>query len=1260
MSARHSFRLSLAAGCLLWSACAPETTPTPTQGAAGRAAALAPLSSRPLAAREQRGPGETLFEALDPEDSGVQVSNPFRWDHPQRHLFEHGFAGGGVAIGDVDGDGLPDLYLSSQTQPDTLYRQLKPLVFEDVSERAGLTRAVEWGAGAAFGDLDQDGDLDLFVCNYDAPNRLYLNRGDGSFEERGAERGVDFRGASVMACLADYDCDGDLDIYLVTNRLYPGPGRDAPETERVDGKLRIAKAGEESYEIVSALVDGEPQRYLGKSGQPDRLYRNDGQGHFELVTREAGLWHLGPGLAATWWDYDEDGLPDLYVGNDYFSADRLYHNLGQGRFEDVTLAALPHTPWFSMGNAAADLDGDGRLDLVATDMAASTHYRSKLMMGDMADSRWFLESAEPRQYMRNSVYRNTGTGRFMELAQLSGLASTDWTWSVKLADLDLDGRVDAYFTNGSANNTFEPDLQRRVGQLREELQAEGRPAAEVLEAQWQLYRSLEPRRERNLAFRNQGEWDFDEVGAAWGLGEEVISYGAALSDLDRDGDLDLVVNHLGATARVYRNRSDEGNAILVQLVGVRSEPSGLGARVEVTLAEGSRLVRYLSSASGFMSADEALLHFGLGRAERVSELRVLWPSGCVQRFANLEVNRLYTVVESGDELRAPQRVQQPRYVEQALDRGLSGAAHREEPFDDYERQPLLPLKLSQTGPGLALGDADADGHLELFVGGSAGHAGSLYRGLPSGGFGLVDGPWAQDAAAEDSALLWFDADSDGDQDLFVGSGGVECEAGSELLLDRLYLNQGGLRFERAAKSWLAPEPAQPSQRASTGCAVAADFDADGRLDLFLGARSIPARYPLAPASRLLFGTGTGFEDRTDAWAPGLRSLGMLTSALASDVDLDGRLDLLVALDWGGLHYWHNGGAGFTDRSAASGLAGQQGWWNSLAAGDFDADGDQDYVLLGAGLNTKYHVDGGQTARLYFGDFEGSGHANIIEAKAGAQLLPVRGLSCSSGPIPSLHSRTPSFELFAGSTLPEIYGDQALEQALRFEVNELQSGIWFNDLEPSGARRLRWVPLPRSAQASPGYGSVTGDFDGDGHCDLYFLQNFHQREPETGRLDGGLSLLLEGDGSGVLRAVPTHRSGLLVPGDGTALVSLDQDQDGTLDFLAAENQGPLRLFIGTPDGSRSTLALRGLAADGSAIGARVSFLNGPGKGRCVELGAGGGWLSQGSSLIPFGYPTDRGEGSPGPLEVRIRWPEGLESQARLMPGEGPHRLQHPLR
>ncbi len=1207
------------------------------------------IESVPLAPRVA-GPA-TLYESLAPERTGIRFENRFEWGHQKEHLYPHGFAGGGVCVGDYDSDGLPDVYLVSQTGRDRLYRNLRDLRFEDASDAAHLADERDWGAGAAFADVDGDGDLDLYVCNYDAPNRMWKNRGDGTFEDAAAEAGLDFRGASVMASFADYDRDGKLDLFLLTNRIYGAPGEGEPKLIQVGGKTVLAPGQEESSAMQERLIDGEVQKYVVMAGQRDRLYHNEGGGRFREVAAEAGISGNHPGLSATWWDQDEDGWPDLYVCNDFWDPDHLWRNQRDGTFRDVAGEVLPHTTWFSMGSDTADVDGDGRIDFLAADMAPTTHYMAKLMMGDMNESRWFLESAEPRQYMRNALYLSTGTGRCMEVAFLAGLAQTDWTWSVKFGDLDCDGDNDLYVTNGTANHSFDPDLKRAMeaAAQREDLRASPDPLA-VHKAQWALYREKPPRFEKNLAFENQGKLHFERAEARWGLDQESVSFGAALSDLDRDGDLDIVVNDVGAPARVYRNGGTSGHALLLRLVAA-GDGWGTGTRVLAQVGVNS-IVRELFPTSGYMSANEPLVHFGLGDVERVERLYVRWPSGRTDELQDLPVDRLLTIHEGSDPQQQPSaRDRTPFHFEEATERfDLALPVQPEAPYDDYRREPLLPQKLSHPGPGLALGDVDGDGDDDLYVGGPAGQSGRLLLAGGEGRFALAPNePWYQDRACEDTAVLFLDADSDGDLDLFVGSGSVECPPNDPMLRDRLYVNQGGGRFEKAG------EDALPDARENTGAAAIGDVDQDGDLDLFVGARSIPGRYPLVPRSRLLRNDGGRFSDVTDELAPGLAQAGLVTSALFSDADGDGRSDLLVACEWGPVRLWRNGGGVLAECTEAAGLSSYSGWWGGLTAADLDQDGDTDYVALNAGHNTKYHASPEKPALLYYGEFAAEGKPEIIEAKLGKDgELPVRGLSCSSEAMPFVREKLPTYEQFARALLPEIYEPARLESAMRLEANYLESGVFWNLTDPSGgAPAFEFEPLPWPVQAAPGWGAVASDFDFDDRMDVFVAQNFYWREPETGRWDGGLGAWFQCTGR-EFEMVPHAESGLVVPGDARAAVLGDFDGDARPDILVARNGDSPLVFRARGDGPQDEerLAVRLLGPPGNptAIGARVEvFEVSPGEKLVRAAGAEvigtTGYLSQSAPWLFL-------RGGKGRV-VHVRWPDGSQSERHVAAGE--HRL-----
>ncbi len=1171
-------------------------------------AAAAPaslLETAPLAPRS--GPrGATLFANLTPETTGIVTENKF--DDPgmwagRYQEFVYGPSGCGVAIGDYDGDGRPDVFTVSKTGRCRLFRNLGNWKFEDVTDRAGLPGGAaggwvkgligsgdnpladppeNWKQGATFADVNNDGRLDLYVCRFGAPNWLFINQGDGTFKEEAAARGLALVEGSVVGAFCDYDRDGWLDVYVVTNML------DAIKHPH---------------------------------GQPDHLFHNRGDGTFEEVSDKAGLHRdESSGHSATWWDYDNDGWPDLYIANDYAVLDFLYHNNRDGTFTDVITQVLPRMPHSSMGADLGDVNNDGRIDFFVADMAATTHEKDQR---GMAQIRVLLHASDydalpAPQFMRNALYVNTGTGHMLEAALLAGVARTDWTWSPRLEDLDNDGRLDLQVTTGMTREYHNMDLLARTITI------------ESFDESRRMVRSTPVMAEPNLVYRNLGDLKFEEVGARWGLDQVGVSFGAAYGDLDGDGDLDLVVANYEAGATVLRNDSDTGHRVIVALRGTRSNRFGVGATVRLETAAGPQ-VRQLVVARGYGSGSEPLLHFGLGDDTTIRRLTVEWPSGHVQTFTALATDQRLTITEPAD---APAPAPAPetpatQFTDVSAARGLA-VETREGPLAEGRAQALIPFRFSRRGPALAAGDLAGDGRDEYVLGGSAKDPLRFLNADARGNFT----PVALGAAGvlPDGPVLIFDANGDGAPDVLATRSGNAKPNGAPEYQPQLWLNDGA--------NGLSPATAEalPALAISAGALAAADFDHDGRLDVFLGARLQPGRYPLPPRSALLANRGGRFENVADSLAPALRDAGLVTAALWSDVDGDGWADLIVATEWGPVRYFHNNaGTGFEDRTEAAGFAAAgTGWWTSVASADFNGDGRPDYAVGNAGLNTPYSASPAEPALLYYGDFGGNGAPALVEGEWDqGKLFPRRTRKSLGEAVPPVLKRFPKNDDYSKATLAEVLGESRLNAARKFAATELRSGVFLSQADGT----YRFTSLPRLAQIAASQGLVAGDFDGDGLADLYAVQNEYAPQPEISRFDGGFGQLLRGDGRGNFAPVEAAQSGLIVTGDAKALVVTDLDADGWPDFVATRNNASMVAFRNQGVAGRRMfgVSLRGPAGNPTAIGARATLVLASGVVQTAEVSAGGGYWSQSGATLHFGCR----EGDQ-PKELRVVWPDGTKS------------------
>ncbi|MFT5496869.1 MAG: hypothetical protein ACI9TH_002269 [Kiritimatiellia bacterium] len=1191
------------------------------------------IESEPLAARGTQG--ATLYERIAPEQSGLDFMNAVDPDHPDRRLYATSMACGGVTIGDVNGDGRPDLFLTSGADQNRLYLQTADFTFEDATEKSGIEIRTVWSTGASIADIDNDGDLDIYVCNYDDLNSLLINQGVDAkgiptFVDEAKSRKAGVRAASLTPALADYDGDGDLDIFILTSQ-FTYPGGTAATAQGIyevgpKGRAFVLPKYNKFFRMVDAHKDPETENVivrLDEVGDQAYLLENEGEGWFKDATLKSGLRLKQKGVSVLWVDYNRDGYPDLFLGNDANDPDQLFHNNGDGTFTEKIDQAFPHVSWYTRGADIGDLDGDGQLDFITGDIAGETHFTRNVRAGLMVRELNFLQAADPKQHMKNTVLLNTGSSRYLEAAYLTGMGATDSSWSVNIADMDNDGRDDVFFSNGMTRPFLDSD----------KLEVLDPHPGETLWDRHERLGSL-PLIETNQVFQNLGDLQFKEQGEAWGLDLAGMSYASAHADLDGDGDLDLVVMNMDEPVALYRNTGNTGNRLMLSLKGTSDHPQGIGAHIEVRTDTGRTHSRQMFLNHGFNASRDAVAHFGLGEAARIRELVVSWPAGHRQVFTDLEPNQHYTVTQPAGAPPDQTPVDPPaiRFTEYS---SLQLARHNERDFNDFGVQPSLPYMLSRQGPALATGDVDGDGDLDIVLGGAKGFDTQLILNEGNGRYRPGRQTALGDREREDTGLLLFDADSDGDQDLYVVSGGAENIAGAPTYQDKLYLNNGTGTFIEGRR-------VVPTNLVSGSSASCVDFDRDGDLDLFIGGRVVPAAYPTVPASALLQNDGGVFTDVTDTRAPGLLKTGMITASLFTDIDNDGWLDLLLACDWGPIQVWRNQEGTFTNVTRQAGTDELHGLWTSVTGRDLDGDGDIDYVLGNIGLNSAFPAHKRRPQLLFYATLENNAVHMIQGYFEGDRLLPVQGIATAGSAMPSLFRKYKAFRDYAKDTLPDIYGPELLKSAKRLTLNTVETGCLIND----GTGAFTFTPLPLRAQISSVQGIVVTELNGDALPDLILAQNQANERPFLPQKDGGSGMLLYGRGEHVFEAIDPVESGILMTGNGRSMVVEDFDGDGFPDVLSAVNDDHLKAYRGSAGdkGRLISIQLEGPKGNLSAIGSRVTLVHESSQ-QTAEVYGGEGYLSQSSGRLWFGLP----EGASG--EWVIRWPNGetskhLASQAPL--------------
>ncbi|HRP55746.1 VCBS repeat-containing protein [Agriterribacter sp.] len=1050
---------------------------------------------------------EKLFTRLDHADTGIEFQNTlFENENLNVLNYVYFYNGGGVATGDINNDGLPDILFTGNMVKNRLYLNKGNFKFENITDKSGIADKQGWCSGATMADINGDGNLDIYICrSADAgtsmrKNLLFINNGDLSFTESAEAYGLANNGYSTQASFFDYDKDGDLDMFLINHSL---------------------------QQYTTGAVENPGWRKQTNAAFECKLYRNEGnisgKPHpvYADVTAEAGITSnvltFGLGVAVS--DVNNDGWPDVYVSNDFNEHDYLFINNGDGTFTDKLAECMDEVSLYSMGSDATDFNNDGLIDLVTLDMLPEDNRTQKMHSGaeNFDKFQMLFKLGFYYQYSRNMLQKNNGDGTFSEIGQLAGISNTDWSWAALLSDFDNDGNKDLLATTGYVKDYTDMDFIKYSVDL-----AVKQRSGQKVDAVKEYINKMPVNHLISTVFKNNGNNTFTKSNTEWGFDHKTVAAGAAYADLNNDGNLDIIINNINDYAGIYKNNgsaTEPNHYLKINLKGNAANSTGIGTKVKL-FCRGQVFYQEQVPVRGYQSSVDHVLNFGIGKHAQIDSIQVVWPNDQFQVLRKVPANQLLSIdIKEAEQKWQYGSIATAPYL---AEKSIMNFTHKENDFSDFTVQHLLPNYLSRQGPSMAKADVNTDGRDDLFIGGAKGQPGQLFIQTATGTFAASNQTYiSNDSLAEDVSAIFFDANGDGHPDLYVGSGGYEFAEKDILLQDRLYINSGKGSFVKAGN-------ALPQMITSTGCVKAADIDGDGDMDLFVGGRVVPGKYPIAPESYVLLNDGKGnFTDEASTIAPSVKHIGMVTDALWTDLNKDGKPDLIIVGEWMPVKVFINTNGKLEDASAKYIPFASSGWWNKILADDFDGDGDADIIIGNLGSNAQFRASEKEPLSIYYKDFDGNGSVDPIFCYyINGVSYPAASRDDLLEQLPVLKKKFNDYSSYANATINGVFSEEQLKDAGLLNV-ELLSTVY---LQNNGDSGFAMKPLPQEAQYAPIYAMVCADFNADGKKDILLAGNNAWTRIKFGRYRANHGAMLIGDGKGGFSYLPQYKSGLKLRGD----------------------------------------------------------------------------------------------------------------------------------